>query len=38
MAQTTFPLASRGNWFAFLTMPPKIFESLLAHATQGDNS
>ena len=28
----TFPLMSSGNWFAFLTMPPKIFESLLAPA------
>jgi len=34
----TFPLTLDGNWFAFLTMPPKIFEFLLVNAKQGDNS
>jgi hypothetical protein len=35
---STFPLISSGNWFAFLTMPTKIFESLLKSAAQGNNS
>jgi hypothetical protein len=34
----TFPTISGGNWFAFLTMPTKIFELLPTSAVQGDNS